>query len=258
VAERESPEAFYDALAPEYDAIFDDWWVAALEHGRIIDSVLQHAGVARGARLLDCACGIGTQALPLAQLGYQVTGTDVSSKAVARARAEAEARSIPAVFMAADMRVVDQTVPGAFGAVIACDNSVPHLLDDTDLDLALAAVRSALVPGGVFLASIRDYDALRAERPTGTPGRVRVRAGGREISGQAWEWSDDGERMRIHLYVMRERDQRWKADVHTTHYRALRRADFTAALERAHFDAIRWWFPEESGYYQPIVTASAW
>ena len=258
MAERESPEAFYDALAPEYDAIFDDWWDAALEHGRLIDGVLREVGVAPAARVLDCACGIGTQALPLAQLGYQVTGTDVSSNAAARARSEAEAREIPAVFMTADMRVVDQTVPGAFEAVIACDNSVPHLLDDTDLDLALTAVRAALVPGGVFLASIRDYDALRSERPTGTPGVVRVRDRGREISGQGWEWSADGERMRIHVYVLRERDDGWKADVHTTHYRALRRADFTAALERAQFVDIRWWFPEETGYYQPIVTASAW
>jgi SAM-dependent methyltransferase len=257
VAERESPEAFYDALAPEYDAIFDDWWEAALEHGRIIDGVLRNAGVAPGARLLDCACGIGTQALPLAQLGYHVTGTDISSKAVARARDEAEARSIPAVFMAADMRVVDQSVPGDFGAVIACDNSVPHLLDDTDLDLALAAVRATLRSGGVFLASIRDYDVLRGERATGTPSRVRVRASGREISGQGWEWSADGERMRIHLFVLREQEQGWKSDVHTTHYRALLRADFTAALQRANFDDIRWQFPEESGYYQPIVTASA-
>lgn len=255
MAERESPEAFYDALAPEYDAIFDDWWIAALEHGRIIDDVLRGAGVERGARLLDCACGIGTQALPLAQLGYRVTGTDISANAVARARREAEARAIPAVFLAADMRVVDQTVPGDFGAVIACDNSIPHLLDDTDLDLALVAIRAALVPGGLFLASIRDYDALRAERPAGTPGVVRTRAGGREITGQAWEWSDDGERIRIHLFVLRERERGWNTEMHTTHYRALRRADFTAALQRANFDDVRWWFPEESGYYQPIVTA---
>jgi hypothetical protein len=148
-------------------------------------------------------------------------------------------------------------VPGNFGAVIACDNSVPHLLDDTDLGLALVAIRSALVPGGVFLASIRDYDALRADRPTGLPGAVYPRPGGREISGQAWEWSDDGERIRIHLYLLRERERGWKADVHTTHYRALRRADFSTALTRSGFTDIRWWFPEETGYYQPIVTASA-
>ena len=70
-------------------------------------------------------------------------------------------------------------------------------------------------------------------------------------------WSDDGERIRIHLYFLRERERGWKADVHTTHYRALRRADFSAALTRTGFTDVRWWFPEETGYYQPIVTARA-
>ena len=31
------------------------------------------------ASVLDCTCGIGTQALPLAALGYRVTGTDATT-----------------------------------------------------------------------------------------------------------------------------------------------------------------------------------
>jgi hypothetical protein len=81
-------------------------------------------------------------------------------------------------------------------------------------------------------------------------------ADGRRIVGQAWEWDADGERVRIHLFVLRDGGQgRWASRVWTTWYRALTRADLTAALERTGYADIRWHPPEESGYYQPMVSA---
>jgi 2-polyprenyl-3-methyl-5-hydroxy-6-metoxy-1,4-benzoquinol methylase len=60
---------------------------------------------------LDCTCGIGTQALPLARLGYRVTGTDISPAAVKRARAEATMRGLDADFKVSDVRDVHRHVP---------------------------------------------------------------------------------------------------------------------------------------------------
>jgi SAM-dependent methyltransferase len=257
VAADESPVAFYDGLAADYDALYDDWWTAAKWHARIVDKVLQKAGASPGARLLDCACGIGTQALGLARRGYDVTGTDLSDASVARARREADAREIALELAVADMRSVDTVVSGPFDVVIACDNAIPHLLDDADLDRALGAIGRMLASGGVFLASVRDYDALRAEHPTGVPAVVREREGKRTIIGQGWEWDEDDERIRINLFVLTEHSPgEWQAEVHTTWYRALTRATFTAALDRAGFTNVRWHEPDDSAYYQPIVTAS--
>jgi glycine/sarcosine N-methyltransferase len=253
----ESPRAFYDALAADYDALFDDWWTAARWHASVVDRMLQTHGVAPAARLLDCACGIGTQALGLAALGYEVTGTDVSPKALERARREAIRHSIDAELIVSDMRELDTVVRRTFDAVIACDNALPHLLGDDDLDVAVGAIARVIVAGGVFLASIRDYDALRVERPSGLPAMTRERGGKREIVGQAWEWSDDGEMIRIHLFVVREDIDGWHTDVHTTWYRALTRADLTDALTRAGFEDVRWHMSDASGYYQPMVTARA-
>jgi glycine/sarcosine N-methyltransferase len=89
------PEDFYDDLASQYHLLFDDWWQAALEHAEVVARLLTARGVApAGSRLLDCTCGIGTQALPLAAHGYAVTATDISARAIERARAEAERRDI--------------------------------------------------------------------------------------------------------------------------------------------------------------------
>ena len=58
----------------------------------------------------------------------------------------------------ADLRVLEVDGAGDFDAAVSFDNALPHLLDDADLNAACAALRRVLRPGGVLLASIRDYD----------------------------------------------------------------------------------------------------
>ncbi len=117
-------------------------------------------------------------------------------------------------------------------------------------------IARVLANGGVFLASVRDYDTLRVERPSGTSRDGARARGRREIVGQAWEWSDDGERIRIHLFVVREGRRRL---AHRRAHHLVPRArpgpsSPTRSLE-AGFEDVQWHLPDESGYYQPIVTA---
>jgi glycine/sarcosine N-methyltransferase len=255
----DDPESFYDGLAEDYHALFDDWWTAAQWHGGVVASVLAARGVAPPASVLDCTCGIGTQVLPLAALGYRVTGTDVSALAVARARREADARGITVDLATADVRSVDESLGGErFDAVISCDNALPHLLTDADLNRALGSIRRCLRDDGVLLASIRDYDALAADRPTGTPVAMHGTPGRRHGSGQAWTWPPDGDHVDITLVVFEEHGtEGWRVSAHETRYRALRRAGLTAALGETGFRTVEWLTPEESGYYQPVVVARA-
>ncbi|MGZ8602705.1 MAG: class I SAM-dependent methyltransferase [Actinomycetota bacterium] len=252
-----SAEEFYDHFATDYHLIFRDWWEAAVAHGEITGRVLLDLGVRPGARLLDCTCGIGTQALPLALRGYRVLASDVSTAAVARARREAAERDIALGFAVCDVREVGRSVSSAFDAVIACDNSLPHLLTQDDLLAALRSIRRCLPVGGVFLASIRDYDELSRERPTGVV-PVTYSSNGRDrIVAQAWRWSEDGETVLIRLFIVEETDDGWSSTVRSTRYRALHRAEMDAALTAAGFDGVAWHSTEDSGYYQPIVTARA-
>jgi SAM-dependent methyltransferase len=253
------PRDFYDGLAAGYDALFEDWWTAAQWHGGVVAALLTDRGVRPPASVLDCTCGIGTQALPLAALGYRVAGTDVSPRAVDRARSEARSRGIPVRLAAADVRGVDAALAERFDAVISFDNALPHLLTDADLRSALASIRRCLRDGGVLLASTRDYDSLSTLRPTGTPVAVHGPAGRRRGSGQAWSWSPDGEHVDITLFVLDERDgtDGWRVSAHETRYRALRRDALTSALETTGFGSVEWLTPTAAGYYQPVVIAWA-
>jgi glycine/sarcosine N-methyltransferase len=257
VEEELSPEAFYDGLASEYHLIFQNWWEGAVRHGEVIDRLLLARDVQPGAPLLDCTCGIGTQALPLALRGYQVLGTDISAAAVERARREADERDIALDFAVYDVRDVWRVASSRFDAVLACDNSLPHLLTDADLLAALRSIRTCLRAGGVFIASIRDYDELSRERPTGVTPVTYSSNGRRRIVGQVWQWSDRGETVLIRLFILQQDKDGWSCSLWATRYRALRRAEMDAALLAAGFDGVAWHAPRDSGYYQPIVTARA-
>ncbi|MCH8155533.1 MAG: methyltransferase domain-containing protein [Proteobacteria bacterium] len=76
---------FYDELSAQYHLLFADWDEAVARQGRVVDGLIGKLLGPGPKRVLDAACGIGTQAIGLAQRGHQVTGTDLSSAAVARA-----------------------------------------------------------------------------------------------------------------------------------------------------------------------------
>jgi SAM-dependent methyltransferase len=252
-----TPEEFYDALASEYHLLFDDWWSAAQEHGQVIADILATRRITEG-RLLDCTCGIGTQALPLAALGYRVTGTDVSHAAVNRARAEATARGLDADFHVSDVRELHRHMPTSFDVVMSCDNALPHLLTDEDMKRALRSLHSCLRPGGLLVVSLRDYDSLRQTQPQGLPIQVYGEVGSRHGSGQSWTWSMDAEYVDIELFTLAETAAgSWQARSATTRYRALHRATIEFLLLSVGFHAAEWLMPDMSGYYQPIVVATA-
>ena len=76
---------FYDHLAARYDKQFLDWRSATHEQALILNQLFADSGFDQTARILDCACGIGTQAIGLAALGYTVTASDISDGALREA-----------------------------------------------------------------------------------------------------------------------------------------------------------------------------
>lgn len=55
----------------------------------MLDKIFMDHGFDKFARILDCACGIGTQAIGLAALGYHMTASDISEGELAEARERA-------------------------------------------------------------------------------------------------------------------------------------------------------------------------
>ena len=253
----ESVERFYDDLAADYHHIYADWESAIERQSSVLDQLIQCESSASVPVVLDCSCGIGTQAIGLAQRGYNVFASDLSPRAVARAEAEAAKWGLNVRFAVADVRELECVFDRQFDVVISCDNSLPHLLTDEDLTLALRNIRRVLTDKGLFVASIRDYDRLLAEKPS----YVVMNPGGTHeeevIVFQIWDWSKESDIYLLRLFIMNRVSSEWQVKEIRTRYRAMRRNVLTAALESVGFTGIAWHEPEQSGYFQPIVTARA-
>ncbi len=248
---------FYDGLSVLYRHNMGwDWDATMREEGAILDRLLAGVMGRPGPyRLLDCSCGIGTQATGLAILGHRVHATDLSPVSIDCARSEAERLGVELSFGVADYRRLEADVPGTFDVVLSCDNSIAHCLTDADLGAALSSMRSRLVPGGLLLLSARDYEALVADRPRFNNQHVQDRTDGRRIVFQLWDWEDDGRRYRMHQFLLRDHDGSFSVNHFETRLRALLRDELIAAVRNAGYREARWRLPEETGYYQPVVTA---
>lgn len=251
----DSVQAFYDDLAADYHEMYADWQASICRQALALDALIRGKGVAGITRLLDCSCGIGTQAIGLAELGYQVHATDLSPEAVRRARSEAEKAGVHMEFGVADFRTLSVDVPGTFDVVLSGDNALPHLLTDADLDLALRNIRTKMKPDGLFLASIRDYDTMAKARPRSGPLQVVDGETGRRIVFQVWDWEASGRTYRVQLFMLHKIDGQWQTVERVTRYRALQRAELSERLRRAGFSEIQWHETEECGFFQPVVTA---
>jgi 2-polyprenyl-3-methyl-5-hydroxy-6-metoxy-1,4-benzoquinol methylase len=247
---------FYNQLAPSYRLIFKNWKRSVANQGGILDRIIQlRLGRKPPMDLLDCSCGIGTQAIGLALRHYKVYGTDLSPKAIQEARKAARELGGKAFFGVADFRKLSQDVQGQFDVIISCDNSLPHLLTSRDLRRTLRNIHQKVRPGGLVLLSIRDYDRLAREKPAVTPPLVMKSASGNRIYFQTWRWAKDGKTYQLRLFLIRKTKNRIKVKTFVTRYRVLKRAELTGMLKKAGFKNIQWELPAKSGYYQPIVTA---
>ena len=245
-------QTFYDNLASQYDKLFLDWQAATQEQAAMLSRIFADHGFDQSAQILDCACGIGTQAIGLAAMGYYVTGSDISDGEIAEARERAAKNHVSICFEHADFRALSDTFAQKFDIVIAMDNALPHMLTGDDLAAAIKSISNQVRDGGLFVASIRDYDALLLDKPPYSPPYIHKTTTGQRVSFQTWTWK--GDNYRLIQYIIDDRDT-LQVSKFECEYRATRRQEITDLLLTNGCHEVVWKFPDETGFYQPIVIA---
>lgn len=113
-----------------------------------------------GEAVLDTVCGHGRHALPLARMGYRVTGADRSEVEVERAREAARQSGLEARFVVSDMRELpfEEEFDAAFNAF----TSFGYFEDEAEDRRSLRAFRRALKDDGRFFIDTINPLALAA------------------------------------------------------------------------------------------------
>ncbi|MDW3221177.1 MAG: bifunctional NAD(P)/FAD-dependent oxidoreductase/class I SAM-dependent methyltransferase [Acidimicrobiales bacterium] len=124
-------------------------------------------GVAPGTAL-DVGSGEGGDAIWLAEQGWTVTASDISTTALAVVAAEADRRGLPIECLHADANAIDAYGSRRFDLVSAHYASIPRTADDRGLHNLLDAV----APGGTLLVVSHDITPMRHPVDTTTVSRV--------------------------------------------------------------------------------------
>lgn len=99
MAEWFESEDFWTTYGPiMYD---DNLWAEAPD---VADYVCKIAGLKKGSKVLDAACGIGRISVELAERGLEVTGVDITSSVLEAAKDMAESQKLKIDFIQQDLR----------------------------------------------------------------------------------------------------------------------------------------------------------
>ena len=244
---------FYDRMASLYHLIFQDWDKSIERQAGQLTGILRERWGADRRSILDVSCGIGTQAIGLAQRGFVVTASDLSYGAIARAKAEARRRTVAIDFSVCDMRAAYTHHRRQFDVVLSCDNSITHLLNDDDLLLALRQMYDCTRPGGGCLLTVRDYD--REERGTGLVKAygVREEGGRRYVIFQVWNFVDRFYDMAMYFVMDDRASQQLVTHVMRTQYNAIGTDQLLALMSEAGFTSTE---RLDGRFYQPVLVGN--
>ncbi|MYM61799.1 class I SAM-dependent methyltransferase [Pseudomaricurvus sp. HS19] len=241
---------FYNQLSPFYHLIYPDWDASVELQGRQLSEFISSRVEGEATSILDVACGIGTQSLGLAALGYAVTASDLSPGAVDRGRREAALRGLDIAFSVCDMRQIGSHHRSGFDVVLCADNSMPHLLSDDAILEALRAMHSRLRDGGYCIVTQRDY----AKEPRGQgivkPYGVRESGDTRYLIWQVWDF--EGDHYTVSMYFVEDdmTGTSARTRVMRSRYYAITTDTMLRLMSEAGFQAVE---RLDNVYFQPVL-----
>ena len=140
----------------KFSALAHRWWDPESEFKPLHDInplrvgwVERMAGGMRGKRVVDVACGGGIFAEALARLGADVTGIDLSEKAIGVARLHQYESGTDVDYRLVAAETLAREMPGAFD-VVTCLELLEHVPEPAS---TVAACSALVRPGGVVVFS---------------------------------------------------------------------------------------------------------
>ncbi|MFN3134745.1 MAG: methyltransferase domain-containing protein [Candidatus Kryptonium sp.] len=167
---------FYDELSEDYMDMIE--FSSKIENeSEIFKSIVNEYKI---TSCLDAGCGVGLHSIILSKLGVEVLGIDISASMIEKARELAQRFGASAEFEVLDFSLIKEKYKEKFELVFCIGNTLPHLINEKDLLIALRNFYNALIPNGILIVQILNYDKIvkneeRIVNVRETPEKIFVR-----------------------------------------------------------------------------------
>lgn len=220
---------FYDALAPDYDAM------TGFPKRFIQEKPFFHLLVERYKikTALDAGCGTGFHALLLSQLGVHVTAVDISKEMLQRVAIHAQELGLNIELIESNFQNLPGMLTRKFDAVFSLGNSIAHLLSDKELHSVFAHFASLLNPQGILFLQNLNYDRIlnsheKVQSVKESNGKTFVRS---------YDYNEKD--VAFNIITMEEINGSVRQHLKTVHLRPLLADELVSFLQEAGFTDIR-------------------
>lgn len=114
-------------------------------------------------RIFDCSIGTGNLTYVLADMGYHISGSDISEDMLKIAAEKSKKRNIKIDLLQSDFRTIDQNVHGKYDCIMSTGNSLPHVTN-LDVKSTLQAMTNLLKSEGYLYIDIRNWDRILSNK----------------------------------------------------------------------------------------------
>ena len=147
----------YHALAVSYDRLTND--VNYRETVDFYKQILEKERL-KPRTAVDLACGTGSVAILLAQMGLRMIGVDMSEEMLCVASQKAQDMANPPLFVC--QRLEQLHLPRAVDLAVCALDSLDYITDPQLCQQAICRIYKALNPGGCFIFDVNTPEKLRA------------------------------------------------------------------------------------------------
>lgn len=115
-------------------------------------------------KIHDCSIGAGGTTLPLAALGYEVSGSDLSENLLTQCQENFYKAGFSGEFFQSDFREIHHKLSKSYGCIMSTGNSLPHISNE-EVEQFIKNIVPFIKSKGYFYIDLRNWDQLLIDKP---------------------------------------------------------------------------------------------
>lgn len=181
----------------------------------------------------DCSFGTGDLTMVLSDMGYKVSGSDLSEEMLEAGMRKAEERSLDINLFKSDFRHVKDKIEEPLDLWISTGNSLPHI-PNGEVKATIKEWAACIKEGGYIYLDLRNWDKIVDEKQRFYTYNPYIMGDTTVNLVQVWDHSDDCVVFNL-LYTFLKDNKIYRKETVTTTYYPLKKDLLIEALEEAGF-----------------------